>query len=180
MHNTIHSTSGFSLIELMVVITLTIILTIAGMGLFFSSLYGNSKKAVLTVVKDEGDYALSQIEFLLRNSIQLVQDPADASAPICAPGMSKISFRSFDNNITTLTSSGGKIASKSASAAQPVFLTTDSVLLSTPPRFDCSQVAQNSGGYVKISFSLQKQGDSLGNPSPLLEDFVTSVQLRNN
>lgn len=175
------SQRGFTLIELLVVISVSVILGIAAAGLFFTTLIGNTKKEVITRVKDEGDYALTQMEFLLRNAIALVPDPEFPASPICQQAMQRISFRSIDEGITTLyTYEDGdikKIASKSAKAVTPVFLSSESVKLSGLT-FHCEQATANYGSYVTITFTMEKESPDANRPTPVQEDFTTSVNIR--
>jgi prepilin-type N-terminal cleavage/methylation domain-containing protein len=172
---------GFTLIELLVVISVSVILGIAAAGLFFTTLIGNTKKEVLTRVKDEGDYAINQMEFLLRNAIALVPDPEFPLSPVCEQAMQRISFRSIDEGITTLytyeDNNVKKIASKSAKAVNPVFLSSDSVSLSGLT-FHCEQSSTNFGSYVTITFAMQKDSPDTNRPTPVREDFTTSVNIR--
>ena len=170
---------GFTLIEILVVVTLSIVLMTAAAGLFFTTLISNTKKNVISVVKDEGDYASSQIEFLLRNAVSLVPDPLVANAPTCTTSMTSISFRSLDDGITTLTTLNNRIASQSATTGTPVYLTSDSVQVSQPLVFDCQQSSTNFGSYIKLSFQLQKDSPDVDVPQPVTEKFETSVQVRN-
>jgi prepilin-type N-terminal cleavage/methylation domain-containing protein len=181
LHKTLHKAqAGFTLIEILVVVSLSVIVSVAAAGLFFTTLITNTKKEILSLVKDEGDYAMNQMEFLLRNAVELVRDPSDltGSAPICTAGMQQISFRSLDEGITTFYNTGGRVASKSASSATPLYLTSDAVTL-TGPTFDCEQSSDNYGSYVTISFTLQKDSPDANRPQPVKEDFTTSVNVRN-
>jgi prepilin-type N-terminal cleavage/methylation domain-containing protein len=165
---------GFTLLEMLVVITLTVILSVSAASLFFTTLVGNTKKESLSTVKQEGDYTISQLEFLLRNAVSLVP-PVAAS---CTNNMSSITFKLNDGGITTLSKINGKIASQSASSATPVYLTSDSVVLASGPRFDCTQASVNKGTYIKISFTLSKLSPDFNTPTDVTETFTTSVNVR--
>lgn len=168
--------NGFTLIELLVVTALSIIIIIGAASLFFTSIINNAHKDVITTVKQEGDYALSQMEFLLRNATRLESNPSTPTAPDCTPGMKTITFRSQDNGITTLAVVNNKIAS--SSGAQTVYLTSDAVTLSDQdPLFECQQVS-NVGGYIQIHFALTKQNTDFSVPNTVTNTFTTSVNLR--
>jgi hypothetical protein len=144
--------------------------------LFFTSLISSTREDILTTVKQEGDFALGQMEFLLRNAISLEANPSVPTAPSCTQSMSNITFRSRDNGITTLSITNNKIAS--VSGAQTVYLTSDAVTLDAQaPLFDCEQVA-NVGGYVTIHFRLTKQNTDYSIPNTVSDLFTTSVNLR--
>jgi prepilin-type N-terminal cleavage/methylation domain-containing protein len=171
------SQHGFTLIEILVVVSLSVIITLGAAGLFFTTLISNSKKNVLTTVKDEGDYALSQIEFLLRNAVSLQANPNSPTDPICDTGMSSITLKSIDNGITTLSIQNNKIASQSASTGTPVYLTSTATQLSNLS-FNCEQASQNYGTYVTISFTLSKTSPDFNQPTPVQDTFTTSVNIR--
>jgi prepilin-type N-terminal cleavage/methylation domain-containing protein len=172
-----HHQSGFTLIEILVVVSLSVIITLAAAGLFFTTLISNSKKNVLTTIKDEGDYSLSQMEFLLRNAIALVPNPSSPASPTCTTGMSSITLKSYDGGTTTLSTQNNKIASQSAAAATPVYLTSTNTTLSGLS-FNCEQASQNYGTYVTISFTLQKTSPDFNSPTPTQDTFTTSVNIR--
>lgn len=142
---------GFTLIELLVAIGLSVMLIAAASGLFFTTLRSDSKKNYLTELKDNGDYALSQMEFLLRNGVSL--EPLSDGDINCGTGMNQIVVRSIDNGITRLYLSNGQIASESVQTGDTRYLTggptTASNLL-----FNCQQAAINSGTYIQIGFTL--------------------------
>ncbi len=175
--NSIHQ-AGFTLIEILMVVTLSVVITVAATGLFFTTLIGNTRKELISQVKDQGDYAINQLEFLLRNAVSLAPDPLFPAASTCVGGMNRITFKSVDEGITTLFNDNGKIASQSAASGQTIYLTTDDVTL-TGPTFNCSQASENFGTYVTISFSLQKDSPDYNRPTPVQESFTTSVSLRN-
>jgi len=171
------SSGGFTLIELLVVSMLAILIIVGASSLFLSSLVSSSHTDTLTTVKEEGDFAIGQMEILLRNAVTLEPDPSAPLAPVCTTNMSKITFRERDNGITTLGIVNNKIAS--TSGAKTVYLTsTDVTIDNTKPIFDCTQMS-NIGGYVNIQFDLSDtpQGGYQSN-SVIKDTFTTSVNLR--
>jgi prepilin-type N-terminal cleavage/methylation domain-containing protein len=176
-----HFSDGFTLIEVIVVVALSVMITLAATSLFMTTLRASNKKVMISRVKDEGDYALSQMEFLLRNAVKLVADPSNPAAPVCSSGSTSISFKSADGGTTTLYATNGTgsvIASKSATLANPVYLTSDAVTL-TNLAFTCQQSVGSTGTYVKVSFTLQKDSTEFNEPQPTTQDFATSVSIRN-
>lgn len=148
---------GFTLVELLVAIGLSVMLITAAAGLFFSTLRSDSKKNFVSELKDNGDYALSQMEFLLRNALSLeVQNPGDAP---CTTGMNQILLRSVDNNVTRLYLSNGQIASESVQTGTVRYLTGGPTTASNLS-FNCQQAAVNTGTYIRISFTLSYASNS--------------------
>ncbi len=167
-------TTGFTLIEVLVVTAISMVLLMSAASLFYTTLLGNSKKTLYTTLKDEGDYAISQMEFLLRNSLSL--EPVVSGGPICTPGMTQIALRSLDRNITTLLENNDKIASQSAIDTK--YLTSSAVRIQNLT-FDCQQTGLNRGTFVKISLTIEKDSLDRAGPSIYTENFSTSVNIRN-
>lgn len=171
---------GFTIVESLVVISLTVLLMLTATSLFMAMLIGNTKSTVTQKVKGEGEYAISQIEFLLRNAVSLEPNLAGET---CAQGtvMESISFKSLDNGITTLQkevdSSDGKakIASNSG-----VYLTSGNTTLLNPGlTFVCRQSPDGTKTYVTASFTLQKGTPGVDRPRDIVEQtFTTGVSLR--
>ena len=69
--------SGFSLVEMLFVITLTTVVMVSAAGLFFTTLIGNSRSSVQTSVKNEGDYALGRLELRMGISKSRYSPPVE-------------------------------------------------------------------------------------------------------
>lgn len=147
----VRNSQGFTLIELLVAIGLSVILIAAASGLFFTTLRSDSKKNFVSELKDNGDYALSQMEFLLRNAVSL--EALNSGDITCGSGMSQIVFRSVDNGITRLYLSNGQVASESVTTGVTRYL-TGGPTTATNLSFNCQQAAVNSGTYIQIAFDL--------------------------
>ena len=173
-----HTSKGFTLIEMMIVITLMVMLMLTASSLFFTTLIGSSKTNVTTQVKEEGDFALSQIEFLLRNAVAL---RTNLSGQTCQSGMDSIAFQSYDNGITELQKEADpsddnheKIASNSG-----IYLTSSRVELTSGPTFNCSQSNDGSAPFVEVNFTLRKGTPGIDQARDIVEQtFNTGVSLR--
>lgn len=62
---------GFTLIEILIVITALALLTVIGSNLFFGSLLGSSKSEILREVRQNGEYALKVMEETIKNAARL-------------------------------------------------------------------------------------------------------------
>jgi len=171
------SQAGFTLLEIIVATSITVIMMIAASNLFLATLRSNGKDTQVTTIKADGDYALGQMEFLLRNALLLVPNPITPAAPICANNMSNITLKSLDGGVTTLGTTNNLVSSKSATAALPEYLTTTGTTLSNL-HFDCSQAGNNYGTYVTISFTLTKNEANANQLNPISQNFQTSVVIR--
>ncbi len=170
------SRRGFTLIELLVAIGLSVMLIASATGLFFSTLRSDSKKNYVTELKDNGDYALSQLEFLLRNGVSL--EPLSQGDVVCGSAMTQIVVRSIDNGVTRLYLSNGQIASQSVQTGITRYLTGGPTTASNLS-FNCQQAAVNTGTYIQVAFRLTYATASgqffTENGS---SDFTTTVNVR--
>lgn len=169
--------SGFTLIELLIVVSLSVMLMLSASSLFMTFLLGNTKVARMQLIKHEGEYVMSQMEFLLRNAVQLV---ANDDGEICERDMTSIAFISIDSGETLLnksvdpSDSKEKIASNSAK-----FLTSGDVDIINGPYFDCTESEDKLTQYVGIRFTLRKGTPTLDVERDILEqEFISGVGLR--
>lgn len=177
--------SGYTLIELIVVIGIVVILLITSASLFYTTLIGSGKTDSAEAVKQAGQYALGQMTYLLNNSVKLVPNSdgqvcegTDPSVPDSV-GMSSIGVQNQDLGITTLDaqliSGMHRIASNSA------FLTPSTMDVVAGPTFDCHQADSSSPPTVQITFTLQKGVAGVDKPRDIVTiPFTTQVELRND
>ncbi len=175
MEDTAAQKNGFTLIELMIVVTLTVILMLTASVLFMTFLISNNRVNSSQLIKQEGRHALQQMEFLLRNAIEIVPNSLGQE---CELDMVEIRFNSIDGEQTTLQGEEDdgiiKIASNSG-----VFLTSDAVEVTDGPTFDCTQDSDQSHPHINISFTLRKGTPGLDQERDIVEElFTTSTTLR--
>lgn len=174
--------NGFTLIEMMVVISLMVMLMLTATSLFFTTLIGTGKTNSNYQVKEEGDYVLGQMTYLLRNAIQMRPNLAGDT---CLPGMDSISFLSYDNGISTLSlqpdagdGNHEKIASESATNGQ-FFMSSSRVEVVSGPTFNCSQNSDGTGVFIEIDFELRKGTPGLDEPRDIVQErFSSGVAVR--
>jgi prepilin-type N-terminal cleavage/methylation domain-containing protein len=176
LHN--HTHAGFTLIELLVVVSLSVMLMLTASTLFMSVLLSNNKATSSQQVKAEGEYALSQISFLIRNAIQLENYYADQAK--CQEDMTAIVLKSLDGGQTILfpetdpSDNKVKIASNSG-----IYLTSGAVTLTAGPVFNCYEGTDELSSYVQVEFSLRKGTPGQDDPKEISEEtFRTSVNVR--
>lgn len=173
--------AGFTLIELLVVVTLSIMLMLAASALFFMFLIGNTKAGAEQRVKTEGEYALGQMTFLLRNALEL---KANSAGQTCEENMEEIAFVSLDGAQTTLLSEVdpsddlNKIASNSGT-----YLTSDAVELLTGSEtgleFDCVESGDGVNQFITINFTLRKGTPGIDEARDIVEEsFTAGVNVR--
>lgn len=171
------SKAGFTIIEMLVVISLVVMLMLVSTSVFLTSLVGNTKTVLAQDLKEEGEYTLSQLEFLLRNAVEIEENSLGQT---CQMGMNEISFRSIDNGLTTLfleedpEDNQMKIASNSG-----VYLTSSGVNVISGPTFDCDQSSDLNRTHVKISFTIRKGDPGVDDNRDIIQEtFSTGVNLR--
>ncbi|NCN03643.1 MAG: type II secretion system protein [Candidatus Pacebacteria bacterium] len=169
--------AGFTLVELLVIVSLSVMLMLASSALFLTFLLGSTKVNRTQLIKNEGEYAMSQIEFLLRNAVQILNN---GTGQICETGMEAITIQSLDSGVTTLTKEVDpsdnidKIASNSG-----IYLTSGDVTIVNGPFFDCSQSDDKLTQYITIRFTLRKGTPSLDEAKDIVEqEFISGVGIR--
>ena len=164
-------TQGFTLIELLIVVSLSIMLMLTASSLFLTFLVGNTRTTGSQLVKNEGRYAIQQLEFLLRNATELLPNSDDET---CQAGMAELRFKSFDSGITTIFAENNKIASNSG-----VYLTSESVELTNGPVFDCAMSDDKVSQFITVSFTLRKGTNDQANTRDVAEEtFRSSINIR--
>ena len=164
--------TGFTLVELLITTSLTVMLMLTITTMFMTFLVGNSKTNIRKKVKEEGLVALSQMEFIIKNAYYV--------EGTCGTGTT-IDITSLDGGTTTYSQQTvdgiNKIASTSA-ALPPVtkYLTSDSVNISNL-NFVCT--GETGNRQVIVSFSLTKNAPTLGEESIITEDFKSIINMRN-
>jgi type II secretory pathway pseudopilin PulG len=174
--NLAHSPSGFSLIELLIVVTLTVMIIVSASSVLLTALLSNGKVNTTKTVKQNGDYAMSQMTVLLRNAVKVLPN---SSGQTCTTGMDELVFQSFDEGITTLgreviDGTDARIASNSG-----IYLTSDSVYLDDSLQFDCRKSADGLITNITISFTLTKGTPGISRVTEFgSEDFRSNVTIR--
>lgn len=168
---------GYTLIELLAVITLLGAVGTITFGILLSSLRGSNKSESVTTLQQNGNYALSVMSRMIRFS-QKITDPASCySGPTPTPVQTtQITIQNLDGNTTTFSCDGmpdGSIASNGAS------LIDTSATSVTSCSFTCMQATNYAIPSVTIDFTLNKKNSNnlTENNSPT--HFQTTVTLRN-
>jgi prepilin-type N-terminal cleavage/methylation domain-containing protein len=159
--------NGFTLIELIVVIGLLGLLSVAISSIMLTSLVSSSSVRSATKVKQAGTYVLGQVQNLIRNAKEVVICESGATPPL-------ITIVNPDGGQTTLTSESDgtntRIASNSGNYLTPPSLAVSNYLLSCNP-------SDTDPTLVNFSFDLEDT-QSPRTTTPAIH-FETSVNLRN-
>lgn len=160
--------NGFTLVEIMIVIGILGIIVVIGSGAFFSILRGSTKVRTLQLVKQNGDYAISVMERMIRNARAIIDPSTSSTVP-------SIKIKNPDGETTTFSCEldSATIASNGAS-----------LLSSEVEVKDCSfNVTLGQSGIkpavVEINFTLAKAGGTNKPEEQAEVNFHTIVTLRN-
>jgi len=168
----IKNLKGFTLIELVVVAGVFVSVSSIILSIFIISLRGSRKSELILTMKQNGNFAMSQMIKQIRYA-QSIDAPAS-----CVPSVtqSSITITSLDGGQTTFscqTSPTSSIASNSASLVD-----TNQVRVNACS-FVCSQPTASEPPTVTISFTLLPKNASVLSENTGSVPFTTSVTMRN-
>lgn len=187
--------SGYTLIELVIVMGLLVIVGGLITGILSTALRGSTKTRVKNDLAQNGNYAMSLMTDLLNNSknfnyINTLPELIPTPYPIldCSlkPSGKAISFTGFDGGTSTLIcdDTASTISSHSATSDGTVYKTTSLLdesqvkLVPGTCSFSCNQTDVYSSPRIDITFQLQNLAgatvETKGSTS-----FSTSVSVRN-
>lgn len=159
---------GYTLVELVIVVGLTAILTVAITAIMMSSLLSSNRVRTQVSVRQAGDYAMAQMERMIRGAQSF---PSDA----CATA-NQIKIKNFDGNNTTfnlaLDGDVYRIASQSGSTE---FITPNNMNIE-PSTFSITCTPE----LVTISFTIKNKSTSTRPFDTAKVDYVSSIRPRNN
>ncbi|MDO8551147.1 MAG: type II secretion system protein [bacterium] len=175
--------SGFTLIEVLMVVFILGIIVVLGSNLFFSIMKGASKAELTKEVKQNGDYALGMMVRMIRNAKKIT---VNSDGQTCSLSMQKFKIINQDDTTTELacksdiTDQVAKISAGTSPLTGPnVTLTSGGSGCPGTFSFSCVQPSMLEPANVTISFTLYQKGTS-GRPEELAQaSFKTTVSLRN-
>lgn len=175
--------SGYTLIELLVAMTVIITVGLIVVAILVSSLRGTNKATSIENVRINGNYAILQISRMIEFAQGFEGVSVDGSASSyslsCSPATQYkyIKITSFDNGETILACDFSRnpavISSKSAS-----FINTDDVTL-TSCYFTCSRSNISQPPIIGVNFALSQKSPSSFFEKQASIPFSTSVVIRN-
>lgn len=155
---------GFTLIEMLVSVAILGTVGLISTQIFFTTLRGAGKADIIREVKQNGDYALTAMERMIRNSVGV--------SSLCnGTAQSSLTIKNLDSKATTFSLAGGQIASNSG-----IFLTNNKVSVSGLS-FTCMSTL-GKPDVVNISFTVVQANAGAGAEEVSGMDFQTTVSLR--
>ena len=173
----VNKNKGFTLIEILVVVGILAIIAVVSSNMFFTVFKSSGKTKVLTKVKQNGDYALTVMERLIRDSQEVSSS--------CTSGMASIKVKRFDGSEITFSCdlAQGLIASSSGQRLTSSEVKVDSC------SFDCgcptaypNCTSEGTKFYPKtvtIKFTLSQVGATVRPEEEAIINFQTTVSTRN-
>lgn len=158
---------GFSLIELVIVVGLTSLLTIVITSVSITSIIGAGRVRNLIKTRQAGDGALNQIQTLLRSARDI---------SVCNSVSNQLTLENMDGGTTTLalelTADIGRIASNSGSYITPADITVTNFDLECLPN-------DTEVSLVTVKFDVTSSvAGSRSQDTPTIP-YESTVQLRN-
>lgn len=184
------SSRGFTLIEVLAVMLVFGIIGSVAAGILVTTLRTSNKSAILTTVKQNGDYAITQITKILRNSYTLQTPAPPCGSPSNPTNTSFLEVLDNNGNQSTITCIDGNpppgvsantITLQSGGGAQTSLLDTTKVKTTTCS-FTCAQASQSDYPVIGITFGLTQLSTSnfveqIASASAIT--FTTSLVFRN-
>lgn len=167
---------GFTLIELLVVISIFVLLTTIILGTLIVVLRGSKNADSLILVKQNGNYAMSQMIRIIRFAKSLDSPVTCDSTPL-----NSITITTFDLNQTTFSCpvdplpTPNFIASNSANSTK---LTNKQSIGVSACSFVCTQ-SSTGPPLINITFSLKKINSNGLPEGDVTIPFQSSVTMRN-
>ena len=166
-------TRGFTLVELLVVITIFVTVGSVVISLLVISLRGSNKSESTTVVKQNGSFALSQ---MVKN-IRYARDIATPASCIPSATSSTLTIVTYPYN-TQITYQCPIGASQAISSNSASLIDINAVQV-TACQFTCVQASASEPPRVTIQFTLTSRGANALTESQSTIPFQSSVILRN-
>ena len=168
------SKNGFTLIETLVSLGILGLLVVVVTALFFSLLRGASKTKAIQTVKQNGGYAISVMERMIRNAKQVLDCQTDY-IKIKSQDEEETTFRFYSDS----EEDDSWIASVSGTLTCADARLTSSEVQLVSSSFTCMPGGGTKPDGVDINFSLAKTGTGTRPEEGAVVNFQTSVFLRN-
>lgn len=182
---------GFTLIEILVVVTIIGLLSLFFTNIFFSTLKGGSKSALLTEVKQDGDYAIRTMEIMIRNASSLncnIPEGACLTPPCTVSEIAIINQDGGQTNFSCYQDSMNNIEKIASNAGQlnGGFLTGNSVTLDQNAALDCDfselqflcDFPAGRPPNVTINYTLRQKGPTGRPEEQATVSFRNKISLR--
>jgi prepilin-type N-terminal cleavage/methylation domain-containing protein len=167
---------GFTLIELMVAVSIIGVVLLAVTQMLVQSLVGAAKAEAIARVKNNGDAALVAIERAIREGkgLDVSQNQYDCTND---PGTPALKFVTVADEPVTIDLDNNRLRINEVAGSRYV-TEADVVVESGTLSFYCSDVPEGRRDKVRVSFTLDYNGGAKASRT-VSTNFYTSVMLRN-
>lgn len=173
-HRKNSNSKGFTLIEILVVISILGLIMVVGTNMFIQVLKNNVKTEAIKDVKQNGDYAIMVMERMIRNA-QNIRGCSSSVITIDNPDGRQTTFECLDGAIASRSGAlSGKLTSSKVTLSSA--LPPASVCNSSTLAFTCDSTFQPPT--VTVGFTLTKVGENLRAEEQSSLIFNQSISLR--
>lgn len=162
---------GFTILEILVVMSIVSVAGVIVAGILVSTLRGSSKVNTVSNVKQNGNYAIAQMSRIIRSASTINILPCGNPST----AVQSITVTQIDTSQTIFDCSGSTITSNGTSLLD----TSNVKLVSSSCQLICSQQSSGDTPVVQIKFSLMQKNSSSQPDQSSTIPFQTSVILRN-
>lgn len=159
--------TGFSLIELIIAIGLIAMLMLAISSSMLMSIISSNRIRNLTKIKQAGNFALDQIQGIIRNAKDIT---------IC--NSSTVTVVNQDGTTSTISLISNRLATNIDTYITPANLDVDATTLFNCQPNDTTSTSVEKTNLIKIAFTLKDLNIEASKENPVLQ-FETSINLRN-
>ena len=167
---------GFTLIELMVAVSIIGVVLLAVTQMLVQSLVGAAKAEAITRVKNNGDTALVAMERAIREGQELDITPNQFDCTVAA-GKPRVQFMNVAGNRVVIQENSGRLSITEGSNSRYI-TETDVIIEPGTLKFRCVDEANSRRDKVRISFELSFNGGARASRN-VSTNFYTSVMMRN-
>ncbi len=171
--------NGFTIIELITVVTITAIISVVSVSVLVNSQVRGTRSTTINKVRSEASFVMDRVSFLIRNARYLEENQ---NGEVCQPTMDSIRVRAQDSgSIELFLTDDFRVASNSGDVITDPptsYLSSESVSVDSFV-FSCQQSAEQSGALVTVSATISTGNpDTLSPESYYQETFSTQVYVR--
>lgn len=165
------SQGGFTMIETLTTVVILGILAVVTVNLFFSSLVGSGKGRSVTDIKQNGEFATTQIENDLRGARSLL---TNSGGRVCQTGMDSVAYEMFDGTVKELQISGNRLSFGGSEYLTAAGLKAENLII------NCNRDPGSNVATIEVVFDLVRGGQAGDKPEEgFSTTFRTNVTLRN-
>lgn len=171
--------NGFTLIEVLISISIIIVVGVIVGSIIISTLRGSTKATVLSDVKQNGNYAITEMSRVIRSATNINNPVLPCGNPSSAA--QTITVTQLDTSQVTFDCSSGNTITESQNGGTPVALLNASTTKLVPNscKIICSQQTAADIPSVQIQFSLTQSTTANFAEQSATVPFQTTILLRN-